>query len=121
MSLKLLRISVSVPFAILDCASVVTPNTSTRNPCTPDAFLALVGDQLKDVEIHELPQFFGDWGVKMLHKDPNFKGLGGGGQDGRIKPTFAKNIIRLPRPHNKGSHTIMLVIVISPHRCAYSG
>ena len=87
MSLKLLRISVSVPFAILDCASVVTPNTSTRNPCTPDAFLALVGDQLKDVEIHELPQFFGDYSVKILHKDPN---ITEGGVGGRIKPTFAK-------------------------------
>ena len=44
MSLKLLRISVSVPFAILDCASVVTPNTAMRNPCTPETFLALLGN-----------------------------------------------------------------------------
>ena len=27
----------------------------------------------------------------------------------------------LPKPLNKGSHTKMLVIVISPHQCAYSG
>ena len=65
-----------------------------------------------EIEIHELPQFFGVGVSKYCIKIPTLKGLG---QDGLSKPTF------VPKPHNKGSHTIMLVIVISPHQCAYSG